>query len=128
MTKDKRKPPSRIKYEQSHPVVSCRVPKVIYDRLQDVKQRDGRSFTDILKIGLRIRESKAKKEDQAYSEGYEEGYNEAKREYRVTYACSVCGKTISLNSESEKEAASQYMEEHNWGHAECHKKRQQGYL
>jgi len=120
MTKDKRKPPSRIKYEQSHPVVSCRVPKVIYDRLQDVKQRDGRSFMDILKIGLRIRESKAKKEVEAYSEGYKEGYREAEREFKVTYACSVCGKTIALNSKGEKQAASEYMEEHGWGHKECH--------
>lgn len=126
MTKGKRKPPSRIKYEQSHPVISCRVPREIYDRLQDIKQRDGKSFTDILRIGLRIRESKAKKEDEAYSEGYEEGHNEAEREFRVTYACSVCGKTIALNSKGEKEAASEYMQEHSWGHAECHKKRHQG--
>ena len=127
MTRDKRKPPSRVKYEQSHPTVSCRLPREIYDRLQDIKQRDGRSFTDILKIGLRIRESKAKKEDEAYSEGYEKGYNEAEREFKVTYAFSVCGKTIALHGKEAKHA-SEYMEEHGWGHAECHEKRQQGYL
>jgi len=107
MTKGKRKPPSRIKYEQSHPVISCRVPMEIYDRLQDIKQRDGKSFTDILRIGLRIRESKAKREDEAYSEGYEE----AEREFKVTYACSVCGKTIALRGKEAKQATSEYMEE-----------------
>lgn len=128
MAKRSQKPPSRVKYEESHPTVSCRVPRETYERLQAIKEKEGKSFADILRIGMGILKAKAKKEDKAYSQGYEQGYNEAEREFKVTYACSVCGKTITLNSEGEKEAASGYMEEHGWGHAECHKKRQQGYL
>ena len=44
-------PPSRIKYENNHPTVSCRVSKEIYDRLTESKKLDGKSFADILKIG-----------------------------------------------------------------------------
>ena len=132
MAKRSQKPPSRVKYEESHPTVSCRVPRETYERLQAIKEKQGKSFADILRIGMGILKAKAKKEgevrEEAYSEGYDDGYREAKQEFKVTYPCSVCGKTITLNSEGEKEAASGYMEEYGWGHAECHKKRQQGYL
>lgn len=128
MAKRSQKPPSRVKYEESHPTVSCRVSRETYDRLQEMKEKEGKSFADILKIGLGILALKAKKDEKAYSRGYRDGYREAEREFKVAYACSVCGKTITLNSEGEKEAASGYMEEHGWGHAECHRKRQQGYL
>ena len=123
MTKDKRKPPSRIKYEESHPKVSCRVPKEIYNSLQDIKKREGQSLTTIMKVGLGILESKAKKEDQAYSKGYEEGYRKAELEFKVTYHCSVCGKTMALHSKEAKQAVSEYMGA-NWGHTECLEKSQ----
>ena len=67
MTKDKKKPPSRLRYEQSHPTISCRLPREIYDRLQEMRQQEGGSFTDILKIGLEILQSKTKKDEKAYS-------------------------------------------------------------
>lgn len=120
MTKDKRKSPSRIKYEQSHPVVSCRVLREIYERLQEMKEKEGRSFADILKIGLGILELKAKKDEKAYSRGYDDGYHEAELEFKVTYACNVCGKPIVVNTKEEKEAVKQYMDDHNWGHTRCH--------
>jgi hypothetical protein len=54
MAKDKaKKTPSRIKYEQSHPTVSFRVSREFYDRLQAVKEAEGRSYTDALKVGVR---------------------------------------------------------------------------
>jgi hypothetical protein len=72
MTKGKLKPPSRIKYEQGHPTISCRVPRKIYRRMQAIKEKEERSFTDILKVGLGILELKAKKDEQAYSRGYDD--------------------------------------------------------
>jgi predicted CopG family antitoxin len=122
MTKVKREPPSRIKYEQSHPTVGCRVPKEIYDRLQEIKENEGKSFADILKVGLGILELKAKKDDKAYSRGYNDGYREAELELKVTYICDVCGEPIVVNTTDEKKAIKQYMEDHNWGHKECHEK------
>jgi len=127
MTKEKRKAPSRVRYERNNPTVSCRVPREIYDTLQDIKEREGKSSADILKIGLGILKVKAEKRDEireeAYSEGYNDGYRNAELEFKIMYPCSVCGETIALSSEKAKRAASKYMEEHGWGHAECHKKR-----
>ena len=78
-------PPSRIKYDDNHPVVSCRVSKETFDRLTESKKLDGKSFADILKIGLGIAEDGDKKLveqkklswDEGYNEGYDEGHNDA---------------------------------------------------
>jgi flagellar biosynthesis/type III secretory pathway protein FliH len=79
--KSKRKaPPSRIKYENSHPTVSCRVSKELYDRLSKSKEVDGKSFADILKIGLGIAEKDDKKLVEAKQESYDEGYNEGHKD------------------------------------------------
>jgi len=120
MSKGKRKTPSRIRYEESHPTVSCRITKEIYNRLRDMKEKEGVSFADILKIGLGILQVKAKKEERAYSKGYNDGYRKAELEFKVTYVCNVCGKPIVVNTRDEKEAIKQYMEDGGWGHRECH--------
>jgi hypothetical protein len=132
MTKVKRKPPSRIKYEQGHPTISCRVPRKIYEKMQAIKEKEGRSFADILKAGLRMLEVRAIEKEElrkrSHAEGYRKGYAEAEQLYKVAYPCSICGRVLVVTTGDEKEAASEYMEDHGWGHAKCHKKRQQGYL
>ena len=126
MATGRKKPPSRLRYEQGHPTVSCRVTKEIFDRLQDIKQREKRSFADILKVGLGILKLDSEKEDKAYRRGYDKGYKKAENEFKVTYPCSVCGKIMSLDSEDERRAAAEYMKAHGWAHHECHEKRQHG--
>ena len=123
MTKNRIGPPSRIRYVQNHPTVSCRVPREVYDRLQDIKQREKRSFADILKAGLGILKLDAEKEDETYRRGYDKGYRKAEKEFKVTYACSVCGKIVSLNTEDEKRDVGEYMTAHGWAHDECDEKR-----
>lgn len=123
MSKEKRKPPSRVRYEETHPTVSCRVTREIYDRLQDIKQRNKKSFADILKVGLGILKLDSEKEDKAYRRGFDKGYRKAELEYKVTYACSVCGEAISLTSEDEKRDAAEYMTAQGWAHKECLEKR-----
>lgn len=119
----KRKAPSRARYEQAHPTVSCRVPREIYDRLQKARVAEGKSLADILKIGLGILEVQVKEEGEVkkrgHAEGYKKGYAEAERLYKVTYPCCVCGGIIEISSKEEKQAASRYMREHRWGHQRC---------
>jgi hypothetical protein len=123
----KRKPPSRVRYEQAHPTVSSRVPIEIYQRLQAVKKAEGKSFTDILKIGLGLLEArideKASIQKQARAKGYKAGYAKGKRLYGVTYACNVCGEIMAVTGDNAKQAIKEYMEEHRWGHASCQEKR-----
>jgi len=123
----KRQPPSRVRYEQSHPTVSCRISSEVYDRLQAAKKSEAKSFADILKIGLGILELREKDERKARrrgrAEGYREGFAEAEHIYKVTYPCCVCGEIIEITSSEAKQAASQFMQEHRWGHIACHERR-----
>ena len=53
-TQGKRRPtpPSRRRYEASHPTISCRVDPELYGQLKALKEKANLSVTDILKIGL----------------------------------------------------------------------------
>jgi flagellar biosynthesis/type III secretory pathway protein FliH len=113
------KPPSLVRYEASHPTVSCRVPKEIYEQLQALREK-GHSFTDILKMGLRLAAPKLKR---AYQRGYQDGYKAAEETYKVTYNCIVCGQPLVILTREAKEAVNRYMREHGWGHTECHQRR-----
>jgi len=129
MTKVKRRkaPPSRIRYEQSHPAVSFRVPRDIYDRIRQTKNAGGNSFADIFMAGLGKMEAQAKKLEQSrkkgYDEGYQKGYAEARLRYRVTYNCNICGEVMEVKSKEEKEAVTRYMQEKGWAHLECLERR-----
>ena len=119
----RRKAPSRVRYEQSHPTISCRVPLEIYQKLQAVKKAEDRSFTDILRIGLGQLEVKVSQEKEARQQGYKKGYNDGYKRaaalYMVSYPCKKCGKMIAVTDNNEKEAIKTYMLEHKWSHSEC---------
>lgn len=99
------------------------MPQEIYDRLKKVKKGEGKSFTDILNVGLGILEVKMKNDLEfgafSYEEGYDLGYTEADNLHKVTYPCKICGQTMIVTSAEEKEAIKTYMQEHGWGHREC---------
>ena len=45
-------PPSRERYQQSHPTVSLRVDLDLYARLKELKEKANLSVADVLKVGL----------------------------------------------------------------------------
>lgn len=124
MRKSKRSP-SRIKYEQGHPTISCRTSKELKERIDAVKKAEGISNSEIMARGAGLSEVKAKSKEEirqeAFYKGYGQGFITAKNRYSVTYQCSGCGQPMVVNTTEEKEAIKTYMREHGWGHAECHK-------
>ena len=116
---DKGKPPSRKKYEEENPTVSARVPKETRHNLLLNLKKIGMSLAEGLKVLAGELELKVRPIDEARKAGYEE----AKNLYMVTFPCDVCGKPIPIKNPKTKEAASKYMTEHGWAHAECHKRR-----
>lgn len=106
-------PPSRLRYEASHPTISIRVDRGLYDELQSIKQKGDKSFADILREGLGIQQA-------TVGESYERGFADAKERYVVRYTCSTCGELIELTSMKAKEFAAAAMTEGGWGHADCH--------
>jgi hypothetical protein len=111
-------PPARIRYEQSHPTVSCRLDKdthaLLKQRLEDL---GGVSFADFVKDSLGLLQLKMPDVEEIKGEGY----NQAIEDYQIWYYCAVCRKRIDIdpNSDSHK-AIIGYMKEHGWGHASCH--------
>jgi hypothetical protein len=117
------KPPARVRYEESHPTVSCRLSKDESDLLrQRLEDLGGVSFADFVKdslglLQLRIPETREMKE-RARRVGYDQG----KKDHQIWYYCSVCQQRIDVapNSESHK-AIIGFMREHSWGHTSCHR-------
>lgn len=128
---NKSKPQSRVRYEQAHPTISVRVSRHLYDRLDEIRTREGKSFGDILReaVGVQerdtsnaysrgFREGRKKGEEDGYTRGRAEGEAAARNRYLVKYQCSTCGGWIELSSDEEKEAARQRMEQ-SWVHDPC---------
>lgn len=120
-SKQRRKSPSREKYEKENPTVSARLPKETRDRLCGVLAKLGMSLSAALKVLAGDLEVKIRPIDEARQAGYEE----AKDRYMITFPCSVCGEMIPITNPKTKEAVSRYMTEHGWAHTECHKRKRQ---
>ena len=118
---NKGKFPSRKKYEEENPTVSARVPKETRHNLLLNLKKMGMTLPDALKVLAGELELKVKPIDEARKEGYEE----AKNLYMITFPCNICGKPIHITSPKAKEAVREFMIKQGWGHAACHKRRQQ---
>ena len=72
--KPRSKPPSRIRYENSHPTVSFRIDRELYDELKDLKSKSGLSVADILRVGM---EKCLPLVGEAFHKGTWEGFGES---------------------------------------------------
>jgi len=63
-------PPSRERYERSHPTVSLRVDIDLYARLKRLKEQSGLSVADVLKVGL-------EKSEPLVGEAFQNGFMSA---------------------------------------------------
>jgi len=106
------RPPSRVKYDNTHPIVSVRVEQELYKKLKNLQELSGKSVGDILREALKEQAPSAKK-------AHNLGYLKAMGKYRVTYRCSRCGDSMDLSTDAERKAAAEYMREHGWHHGEC---------
>jgi len=123
MVKVAHKPPSRVRYEQSHPTMSCRLDKVTHDLLkQRLEDLGGLSFADFVKDSLGLLQLKMPDVGEIKDKAWSEGYDEAEKEHQIWYHCAVCQKRIDVvpNSDSHK-AIIGYMKERGWAHASCHR-------
>ena len=122
-TKATHKPPARIRYEQSHPTMSCRLDKVTHDLLeQRLEDLGGVSFADFVKDSLGLLQLKMPDIEKIEERASGEGYDQAIGEYQIWYYCAVCRKRIDMSPDSDSHKAMiGYMKEHGWGHPSCHR-------
>ena len=112
--------PSRKRYEASHPVISIRVNKQIFDRLQTLK-RGGQSYADTLRIGLRIQETNLQplKEKIESLESDILELVELVDKRTVTYPCGRCGILTKVQHDNEKEVCRQALIKAGFYHSTC---------
>ena len=115
------KPPARVRYEQSHPTVSCRLSRDEYELLkQRLDDLGGVSFADFVKDSLGLLQLKIPETREIKEKARMAGYDQGKREHQIWYFCAVCGKRINMSpGENDHKAMIGYMKEHSWGHGEC---------
>lgn len=108
-----KKPPSRVRYEASHPTVSFRVTKTEYAKLQGMRKKSGLSLGEMVRRVLEIRE---KETNEAYNRGFRSGHG------RFDLPCKVCGKPMEFDLKSQKDAkAAEAVRQtfSTWGHTTC---------
>ncbi len=115
MRKHVSKPPSRIRYDAEHPTESVRVTRELYNQLDDLREKSGKSLGDILREAVKVQTPMTEK-------AYASGYQDARRKYAVVYQCAVCGEDITITSEKEKQSAAGHMMEDEWRHSTCSEK------
>jgi len=116
------KPPARVRYEQSHPTVSCRLSKDEYDLLKlCLDDLGGVSFADFVRDSLKIVQLRVPETREIKEKARKGGYERGKKEHQIWYYCNICKQRIDVepNDDSHKAMIS-FMEEHGWGHTRCH--------
>ena len=110
-------PPSRARYEEANPAVTVRISQELREKLGELKEKQGLSLGDVLRIGLEMATPDL---DAAHGLGMKEGYEVARREYEVKYRCGRCGRPhLSIIEDEEKEAAASLMEQDGWYSEDC---------
>lgn len=127
-TKSARKPPARARYEQSHPVVSCRLSRDQYELLkQRLDDLGGVSFADFVKDALGIIKRDMGDVKRIRETAYTAGYERGKQEHQIWYRCAVCGQRLDVVPKSEPhKAIVGLMKQAGWGHASCHQQKLSG--
>ena len=121
---NKSKPPSRVRYEQTHPTISMRVSRELYDRLDAVRIGEGKSWGDVWREALKVQQRTANRAynrglNDGLARGREEGEATAKAKYLVTFRCSGCGGPTEVSSDNVRAAVREYLEQQRWGHSRC---------
>jgi len=121
--KKSKRTPARIRYDEEHPTASFRIDRELYEQLMTVKEKEGKSIADVLRIGVGILTVKVREEseikEEAYVKGYHSGYKKAESLYKITLRCYICKETTDIKDETTKKAVKRYLEEEGWAHQDC---------
>ena len=112
MVKKKQPPPSKIKYDKSHPTISIRVSQDLKIQLDEIRETSGKSIGDILREAVGAQSKSVKT-------AWNRGHSLAKSKYGVRYKCSVCGGDMIIDTADEKKAVAKFMREAGWKHGSC---------
>ena len=90
-----RKPPSRIRYERENPIISFRVDRETYEKINALQRKSGKTLAQLVKEALGLLERST---EEAYHRGFEEGCSQARDRYKFTIPCTDCGEELILSN------------------------------
>ena len=122
MVKDSHKPPSRIRYEQSHPTISFRVSRETHDKLKEHLIRRRVSFADFVKESLGIQQLKIPDIGKIKETNWIQGYNKAMEKYEITIRCHRCRQPMTVTPNSPLHQTIMDYIEGAWSHTNCEEK------
>ncbi len=107
------KPPSRVRYEGSHPVVSARLSKQDRDVLDSIIHSRGISFADFVREAIG-------RANPVYDKVYQSGIQEGRRLWGIKVPCFWDDLELDVTPGSAAHIEIiKYAREHGWGHEEC---------
>ncbi len=126
VNKNKHYPPSRDRYDEEHPIISIRVTKEVFDRVE-LKKAEGVTPYQILLAGLGMFEVKDKdivklKKDfyqKGFDEGEQTGINKATKAFAIYFTCKACRKRDYAYTPEQIEALTKYAESRGWLCQDC---------
>lgn len=110
-------PPSRRRYEETHPAVSVRVTLAERERLRAMHER-GISMGDILDAGLNGVKLTNEHTAKIRKEAYERGFTAAFERYAIRLPCPGCKKPVVVEGDQALRAARKRVEGVFW-HPGC---------
>ena len=123
---NRRRPPSRVRYEATHPTVGVRLSQDMYGRAEELRTT-GVSFAEVFRRGLDLWERDGVRDaelyDMGYAAGQADGVREARGRFRITFPCDLCSGEIEVEagSPAAKEAVA-LLAARRWGHSACHER------
>jgi len=123
MAKKNRVRPSRIKYDENHPVVSARLPMDVYRQLKDFQKDSGTSVADVIKAGLGVLEPSFNFFKAAYEPQLIQDFDDVRKAteklYKIEIPCPVCGKPYVFEGEGRLNLARRSLIQKGFHHPNC---------
>jgi predicted transcriptional regulator len=110
-------PPSRRRYEASHPTLSVRLSAEDKKRILNIARKSKRSISQIIKEALGLM---TKDTDEIYENGYDNGFDDGWEEGSIMkLPCMKCRKEMELDIHDVKIKEAIKKAFITWHHVEC---------
>lgn len=114
------KPPSRMRYEATHPILSLRLSKDIRDILKQRLKDLGLSASEFIRMSLGVLDVKLPGLEEIKMRARDDGYSDGVSKSGIWYPCYICGERIAIQPDSDSHRAIlKYMKVNGWRHTSC---------
>lgn len=125
----KKKSPSKIRYEASHPLTSFRSTIKEKTQIELMVEKEGKSVSEIVREILLngyadFTNTYYEAYDAGNQEGIKTGYEKGKKDWGIKIPCPVCNKDdiYMIPNDAWHKFITEYVKKCGWGHVNCHEK------